>query len=246
MTRNYGNPPIREAIFDISIELKTEFEKTVFDTIISEISEHYPQKDTINEGEFSVEFKKGVQSNFESKSEECGVKLTSGDGTQIVQFRKSGFTFSKLKPYCGWEDFYNQAVSLFEKYNNALSSNFIIKRVAIRYVNAISIPKNNFKLEDYFLTAPTIAESVPQGLNNFFMRLFLTDDNSEAFALVNQTVEPTKEDGAVILFDIDVFMNNLSTKPEEFDLEANFEILKKFRTTIFEGSITDKVRALIE
>lgn len=245
MSRQYRNAPVREAIFDVRVNFEKLPDQSTFQEFVEEFKKEYPKSETLKRGEFSFKMAAGEKPDFNSSSEDFGVRIFSKDGTKVIQFRKDGFSFSKLKPYCGWEDFSSEAKTLFRIYTNKCSGG-TIERLALRYINAFEIPMDKFDMEDYFKTSPTLSPDIPQYMISFFMRTVVSDDETENVAIINQTVEETKREGmTTILFDLDVFRPNLKLPTDSSDVDVIFEGIKDFRTRLFEGSITDKARELI-
>lgn len=238
----YKNPPIREAIFDVRFKFENQLEMSIFESFFKETQESYPKREILNTHTFSFEVKSGEGPKMGSSGGPKGLRLRSRDGTKFVQARIDGFTFSQLEPYGDWDSFFAEAKHLLDVYLEKTHPMYA-ERIALRYVNAIKIPEKNFELEDYFLTAPSIAKDIPQSLLNFFLRVMIKDNKSDSVAIVNQTIEDTKSiDTTTIIFDIDVFQANLRVDPNGAEAKEIIEALKDFRTRIFEGSITKKTK----
>ncbi len=239
----YKNSPIREAIFDVRFKFEKQLEMSIFESFFKEIQEIYPKREVLNTQSFSFKLKLGEKPKMDSSGgPKVGLRLQSKDGTKFVQARMDGFTFSQLEPYGDWDSFFTEAKRLLDVYQEKTHPMYA-ERIALRYVNAVKIPEKNFDLEDYFLTAPTIAKDIPQSLLNFFLRAVIKDDRSDSVAIVNQTVEDARiVDVTTIIFDIDVFQANLRVDPSGAEAKKIIEALKDFRTRIFEGSLTKKTK----
>lgn len=244
--RIYAHSPIREAVFDIRFKFDNSPEPSIFEEAYKAIATDYPKREVNYLQSVAFELKAGEQPKINSSGGQNGLRLTSVDGSQVVQFRTDGFTFSKLKPYNKWKNFLAEAKRLLAIYLDKAKPSYA-ERLALRYVNAIAIPENTFDLEDYFLTAPKVSPEIPQSLLHFFSRVMIKDDKSESLAVINQTVEEndTKE-RTTVLFDIDTFQPNIRVEPNSEELWARVDVLKQLRTRIFEGSITDKTRTLFD
>jgi uncharacterized protein (TIGR04255 family) len=240
----YTNSPIREAVFDIRFKFATPLTPAIFEDAYKTIEREYPKKEVNFVQSVEFEIKPGENPKVKSETGPNGLRAISEDGTRIVQFRVDGFSFNKLRPYTNWETFSKEARKLLEIYL-ALSKPDYAERIALRYINAIEIPESNFKLQDYFLTAPNISENLPQSLIHFFMRLIIKDSESNSFATINQTIENSgKKDSTTILFDIDVFQPNTHIEPDLEKLFTEVFQLKDFRTRVFERSLTAKTKSL--
>ncbi len=99
--------------------------------------------------------------------------------------------------------------------------------------------------KDYVRTIPEIAPSLPQGLQNFLMRLEIPDTGSGSLAIVTQTMAPPKGDTLSLIFDIDVIREE-AFDPGSPDLRVAFDQLREFKNRIFFFSITEKAQELFK
>jgi uncharacterized protein (TIGR04255 family) len=243
----YNKSPIREAIFDVRLNFEKQPDQKAFEEFFSLVKKDYPKREIINSQTLMFEVKIGEEPVINSSQGANGLKLSSLDGTKILQIRPDGFTFSKLPPYLGWDAFIDEVKTLFDLYLTKTEAKST-ERIALRYINAIEINESNFRLEDYFLTNPRIADDLPQGLIQFFSRVVIKDDKTEnTFAIVNQTVEENKDlfkNSTTVILDIDVFKPNAKIAPSSEDFWKYVQELKVLRTRIFEGSLTEKTKEL--
>ena len=245
-TVKYKNPPIKEAIFDVRFVFDTDINMSLFDNIATQLSDEYPKKETLNQ-QF-VSFKVGDLSEpnqFESKGGPHGIRLTSVDGLHIVQFRPDGITFSRMGSYNGWETFSADAEKLIALYINVLKPEYI-SRLALRFINLINIPEVTFEVGHYFKTEPRLADDIKAGVLHFFMRQFIQNESGDLRVIINQTtVDKAYSDSTTkIIFDIDVFKENINIKFKSDDYKSLLTKLRDFRSEIFEKSLTDKAKVL--
>jgi uncharacterized protein (TIGR04255 family) len=240
----FPNAPITEALLDIRVNLPGEVDLTQLATIQDLIKDQYPSR---NERMF-------WQSNFQIAQRDLkispptggpvGYAFTSRDGKQIVQVRKDGFSFSRLKPYEDWISLREEAKRLWQCYIQ-IASPTNITRLALRYINRIELPLPMRDFKDYILTVPEIAPNLPQGLADFFMQLIIPIPTMNAIAIVTETVDVPQNLSSVLplIFDIDVFREAV------FDLNSaevwdTFEQLRELKNDIFFQSITERTKEL--
>ena len=242
----YSKPPIREAVFDVRIKFEKELGLDVFERVYEQIKTEYPKRQVNSVRFVSFEAKGMEEPKVNTGGGPNGLRLTSADGLQIVQFKNDGFTFSRLKPYTHWKAFSTEVEKLFALYLSVCAPAHV-ERIALRYINAIEIPEKKFELGDYFKTLPTIAPGLTQDIVEFFSRVVLIDDENKSFAAISQTTEKNnKPDITTIIFDIDVFQADLRVTPNSDDFWARIEQIRQFRTKVFQESLTDKTRALFQ
>lgn len=234
--------PITEALIDIRIKAKENFDVEQFRSLHDSIAEQYPDKKTRHRWESKFEFKNGKPPISTAADVIDGYLFTSSDKKQIFQARIDGFTFNRLKPYETWETFRNEALRLWRLYKALMRPEII--RVALRYNNKFDIPQPNRDFNEYLTAAPIVPEGLPQGVSSFLTRVVIHNPEIDASAIVTQAFEQiVNPDFLTIILDIDVFKLRSEGINEEEALKA-LENLRNFKNNIFFASITKKVKEL--
>lgn len=239
------NAPITEALIDIRIKAKEDFDVAKFLTLHDAISEQYPKKKTRHRWEGRFELKKGETPITAGTEKIDGYIFTSADGKQIFQARIDGFTFNRLKPYDKWETFRDEALRLWKLYKDLVSPEIV--RVALRFINKIDIPlspETVFDFDDYLTAGPIVPKGLPQGISSFLTRMVINDPEIDAAAIITQAFEQIVDPKCVpIIFDIDVFKQESKGLSEE-EAWKILEKLRDFKNKIFFASITEKIKEL--
>ena len=240
------NAPLTEALIDIRIKAKEDFDVARFLTLHDAISDQYPKKKPRHKWEGRFEFKKGETPITAGTEKIDGYIFTSADGKQIFQARIDGYTFNKLKPYDKWETFRDEAVRLWKPYKDLVSPEII--RVALRFINKINIPLSSqtaLDFDDYLTAGPIVPKELPQGINSFLTRVIIHDPENDAAAIITQAFEQIVDPKLIpIILDIDVFKQK-----EVFSEEETWQALEKlrhFKNRIFFASITEKTKELFQ
>lgn len=241
MPVQYENAPITEALIDIRIDAPAAATLDVLEALYEEVRQHYPVKRRTFQ--IQGQFSGGDQVGAAAKQSVVGFSLESEDRRQIFQARFDGFTFSRLRPYGNWSELRDEAKRLWRLYYSAVKPERIT-RVAVRYVNRIDIPAQTFDFKDYFRTAPEVSSALSQDLSDFFMRLQFPQPDFGGLLTLTQAVAPVShtEMNSVIL-DLDVFKAGAAMTSDDEAWEL-LETLRSRKNEYFEGSITDKTRAL--
>lgn len=250
MEMNISKPPIREALVDIRFNFgNNKPDYRVFEKLHDQIKADFPKKQVLKWGQFSLDMKADNKNPvIETSSGENGYRFDSADGTRIVQFRTDGFTYSKLKPYTGWEDFSSEAKKLFELYVGATSP-VSVNRIALRYINLIEIPEKSFELEKYFTMSPIIPKGLPDSIIGYINRIVLKDDASNAIGILTQNIDPKQtvtNGSAPFIFDIDVFIENVTLDYKDTNFWDNFNPLRDLKNKMFNLGLTDITKKLFE
>jgi uncharacterized protein (TIGR04255 family) len=241
----FPNAPINEALLDIRAKLPPEVDLPQLATFQEGIRERYPDRSERSTWQAGLELKPtGDVKVHPPIGGPNGYLFKGPDGRRLVQARLDGFTFNWLKPYDTWQTFRDEAKELWKRYLD-IATPLGVSRIALRYINQLNIPLPMKDFKDYIRTTPEIAPGLPQGLQNFFMRLEIPDADSGRVTIVTQTMAPPKEDSLPLIFDIDVIHEQAfdARSPEIWEA---FEQLRDLKNRIFFLSITDKAQDLFK
>ncbi len=239
-----NNAPIYEALIDLKTKLKSDFDVKQFLSIHEKIKNQYPEKTEAIEFESKLELKKDLKPLSTSSETLKGYWFRTIDKKQIVQTRIDGFTFNRLNPYECWENLRDEAYRIWKIYRDLVNPEII--RVAVRYINKISIPLYPQPLLDfneYLTAAPIIPKELPQGVNSFFNKVVIEEPDTGITAIITQVFEQIVDPRyCPIMLDIDVFKHKeFFENNEAWEL---FERLRNFKNRIFFSLITEKLKEL--
>lgn len=238
MSQKYSKPPIKEAIFDLQTRNEEIFDEQLVQKFLIQFTGYSLKEPLRNINIDAV--------NMTQTTEIFGYRCISEDRKRIVQFKKNGFSFSRLEVYDGWDKSYNEALKLWKKYCEIMNP-VAITRVATRFINQFEIPRIFSKPEEYFSTYIHYDKSISPAWNQIFCRLLLSHNNGIKSHImfdgnVNQNTQNVN-----VLFDIDVFSDNLGLlHSDDSTLNNIFSQLRQIKNEIFEKSITDKIREMIK
>ncbi len=241
----FRNPPITEALLDIRVNFH-EINLERLALVQNEINAQYPIKKERHNWQGQLQFNPGNTPEIMSPINEVdGYLFISKDSKQVVQARKDGFTFNKLKPYLSWEDFSAQAKISWQHYIK-MTRPVNVGRVALRYINRIEIPLPLENFGEYIHTIPVVAPGIPNSISGFFFQVVIPHPDIKATAIITETVEKTNDKGFLpFIFDIDVSINNIFQTDSQ-DIWEAFEKLRNFKNQIFLKSITEKTQELFK
>jgi uncharacterized protein (TIGR04255 family) len=241
-----NNAPITEALIDIRIKVRDDFDVLKLDALHDAIAAQYPDKKKRHKWEGRFEFKKGETPTSAGIETIDGFVFASADGKQIFQARIDGFTFNRLRPYEKWETLRDEAFRLWKLYKTVLTPD--ITRVALRYINKFDIPLFPEPLKDfneYLTAAPIVPEGLPQGVSSFLTRVVINEPAIDAAAIITQAFEQIVDPKYLpIILDIDVFKQKDLISEEE--AWQTLEALRGFKNNIFNRSLTDKAKELFK
>lgn len=239
----FPNAPITEALLDIHVTFPSPVELARLESFHEAIREHYPVKQARVRWHGQVRLEQdAVQQAV--KREPDGFMFKSSDGQRVVQVRRDGFTFNRLKPYQTWETFRDEASSHWEQYRDTFRPN-AVTRLGLRYINRIElpIPFNDFR--EFVKTAPDIADGMPQGISALFMRLEIPEDKRGLMAILTETMEQPTDEGRrlPLIFDIDV-VSSQTFEPTSLAIFDTFEQMREYKNEIFFASVTERAKEM--
>jgi uncharacterized protein (TIGR04255 family) len=196
----------------------------------------FPVAKEIRQSQFQLKIDKDKPALAEVLAEGAlGWRYERDDGSVVVQLRRNGITYSILKNYPGWNVLREAARDVWREFL-AVSGAVKASRLAVRYINAISIPLGA-DYDEYLTTGPRVPKSVPPIVTSFMQRVLIPFEQDAATAIVTQTLEmPTP---AAVL-DIDVF-TECSLEGTSADIWSRLEKLRDIADRIFFSSLTEKV-----
>jgi uncharacterized protein (TIGR04255 family) len=240
--RHLSKAPITEAVIDFRASTPSELKAEAFVDLVAQIGTDYSPGEPINLFEFGWLQAPGKE--FEHKHVDhgfIGFRYTSKDRLQIAQFRKDGFTFSRLAPYTRWEEVFREASRLYRLFAQ-IGRPEEITRNAVRYINRILLPEESVGDFSAYLTAPP---SFPRGLDAFitgFLTQVQFQDPANAISgTVTQTIQQgASEPGKVpIILDLDIYEAG-SKSPDPASILSRFEALRDVKNRYFFASITER------
>ena len=243
----YPNPPITEALLDIRVTLPPDISLEQLAAYNDEVKDLFPVKEQRLAWTGGYEFKPGTAPKVIPPSGgPDGYFFQSPSENKLIQVRRDGFTFNKLKPYTNWPQFSAEAKLHWERYLR-IAKPFQVTRLALRYINRIEIPLPFKDFKEYVLTIPEIAPGLPNAMSNMIMQLVVPNEEINATASITETLEPVKEGQSTLgfIFDIDVF-RKITLEPGDKKIWDILESPRAFKNQIFKKSLTVKCKELFK
>lgn len=242
--RHLNNAPITEALVDIQVKTDSDIKIDSLKSTYKLFSDLYPKESIIHRGVmgFKIDSAEGITSTM-GKHSAIGHRFASEDNTQIVQFRSTGFTFSRLTPYQDWEKMRNEARRLWTYYTQTIGS-ANTTRLAVRYINKLSLPLP-IKFKEYLTAPPVLPDALPQGIGNYLTRIVFHEPDIDAECIITQAMEGIDDNKVPIILDIDAFFHKELAMDSD-ELWAQLEKLRNLKNKVFFESITEKTAELCQ
>jgi len=238
------NAPLREAVIDISIAPKAPID--VVEAAAAKADSVVGAKRTdIWEASFALSFDTDGKTKVPPKRSKLGVRLASSDAL-ISQWKVSGLTVSRLAPYSTWAELRDVARSQWTDFSKSLTSTQRVSRVAVRYINALSLPLPVNDFSEYLAAPPVVPDELPQGLRGFLTRVVFGDNPSDYTAVVAQALEGDSGDNKItVLLDIDVF-REVEMDWDSDEIWTILDRLREVKNEVFFGYLTEKTVGFFE
>jgi uncharacterized protein (TIGR04255 family) len=235
------NAPIIEAIFDVQVVFPKGVDLAALAQLHEKFLTNYPRTEEEQIVHIGFEHQAGAAPKALVPDHGVrGYRFISEDGKQIVQCRRDGFTFNRLRPYPSWNDVVKFAAPAWDVYRTAFPE-IEITRVALRYINQVIVPASDgkVKIEDYFeahLPGPKIAELDCSG---FFSQGVFRDVVTRLNAYWTFAHQPTSEPTNLgFVLDIDVYASGADA--QEGDVLKLWDRMRDLKNRLFFGSFTEK------
>lgn len=234
--KTYRNPPIAEAIIQISLAHNEGFNVEDYNDFHKVIKDNYPEKQEVKEAELRI----GDSPNFSTTV--CGYRFLAPEKTDILTLNQDYFSFASTRDYTCWDDFIEQPKKLWSDFRSTFSDAKKLS-LSVRYINEISLPSAALDFDDYLISGPSVPRDLPQVLNNFLLRLELPAPEVKGVCLVTQTLGKPKADNISLILDIDV-ITKIDIPEDDDSMWKLFKELRNQKNKFFEAFITDKTRGL--
>ena len=240
VARYLSRAPISEALIDIRAEFANGFRQGALEEARALFSAKYPIVEARQLLRATLQLTADGTSS--PQPEQLGLQgyvLRAEDGRTIVQVKNDGFTFSRLKPYMSWDSMLPEALQLWDGFAKILGP-VTTPRLAVRYVNPLSIPLPVGDIADYLTVPPVVPPGAPQYFSSFMSRIVVEQPEADLHAIVTQALlDPSDKPNTInVLLDIDAFKFSQAGFPRSSFGEI-FESLRHLKNSIFFGSITE-------
>jgi uncharacterized protein (TIGR04255 family) len=242
--RHLAKAPITEALVDFRAELPPASDAAILKALAEQIRETYPTAEPIRIFAGEIRLSPGGVSQTAAERGLLGLLCKSADGTRIVQLRRDGFTFNKLRPYTSWNDVFAEAWRLWDLYRGAVAPG-TVPRIAVRYINHINLPAGS-GLDRYLVDPPTGPPEASGSIHSYFKRVVVQDPITGHFAAVVQALEPGRDGvSQVLLLDIDVYTFT-EGRNADGELRDIFLQLRQEKNRLFFGALTEEAVRMFE
>lgn len=199
---NLPYAPIEEAVIQWHMRPGTLAESAEKFESLKAILNDYPVSKVIHGIGISAAFSSTEGDHIHQKREWFAYRFESSDGRCIAQFTKTGFIFSRLKPYKDWESFESEALRLLQVYLN-FALNTEIKSLSARYINLIVMESIN-DLPRWLKHPPISPPPMELPIGEFAHQSNYSVPNLPLSLRIVLATQPSQDSGMNLIVDLDV------------------------------------------
>lgn len=237
------NPPIIEAVLDIDCDMPPDFSvQGNIDVALNLFKDRYPKsrKRVLQQQKFTQKLGETVAVE-PSITEVHAVQMLQGDEKQIVQVRNQGYSFNRLAPYSGLDDYLPEIERTWLIFQDAFKP-VQIRRVSLRFINQIFLPfadGENLDLDLYLKNGPRLADDSRMIFADFLNQHHILEKETGNQAKIILASQPALKNRLPLILDIEA--SRVAVLEPQWNLVADvITSLRSLKNHIFSNTLSDK------
>jgi uncharacterized protein (TIGR04255 family) len=208
-------------------------------------------RDKFKRGYPTIEEKKTVNieiltNEVKHTSTPAGFKMTARNAADLLLINVSSIGTSRLAPYESWDIFVQLAKENFETFTKLVGRK-TLTRIGARYINRFDIPNNIIvgrELTEFLRIGISLPDEITKVTGPFSLAVNAIEATTGAKLLIQSAViPPALLDHTSITLDVDAYFDQ--EIPQRInEMWEKTSILRNAKNSVFEHSITDKLREL--
>ncbi len=237
-----AKPPIVEAVVDIDCDMPPTMDLAALESRGRDLfSPSYPQFRTqlIQEHEFKQEI--GSAPEMAVRRSIHAIQFLHDNEQQLVQIRTLGFSFNRLTPYSGLDDYLPEIQRTWALFSTLVAP-VQIRAVRLRYINRILLPLTNgrVELDEYLKLGPRLPDEERLTLAGFLNQHAVVEAITGNQANIVLTTQPQLANQLPLIFDIEATSAG-NAEPTDWPwIETRIRSLRSLKNHIFRNTLTDK------
>lgn len=233
------HPPIVEAVVDFDCDLPPGLElKALEKSAREKFEDHYPSMQprlmqemrlqTGADGTFNSSMKHGIDAFLFRQS----------DHKQLVQVRRTGFSFNRLAPYAGLDAYLDEIQRVWRLYCE-IAQPIRVRSLRLRYINRIEAPLvgGQVDLDKYLKLQNMIVDDQHMTLTGFLSQYSAIDRETGHQVAVVLTAQNLEGDKLPIIFD-NAATANVELDPADWQgLLQTLTALRSLKNRVFFGTV---------
>ena len=233
---SFANPPVEEAIITMRLRPLDDPEAVATRLFAAE-RKFYPSCEVIDpELDPSASAGEAVDG--------VAYRLPSPNGREVIRITERAFSFHRLRPYSGWDQFIRGARLAWRAFVRAASTDRVLS-VELRYLNRFAIPEGVEEWNEYLRIYPALPRSLDRGLQNFMVSLNLVELGIPGEGTVTLVTLPRHDGTIPVILDVDVRASAAFAAAEDEDaMWRTLERLRAYKNQVFFDGLTERAKGL--
>lgn len=236
------NAPIIEAIVDIDCDLPPNYNLVLNEPRVREaLKDAYPKIRRQYLHEHKVSRTKDLPPQIDILQGLKALQFQSEDEKQLVQFRTNGFSFNRLAPYDGLDEYLPEVKTKWELFSEIVKP-LQVRKIGLRTINRILLPleSGRVKLDDFLKVGPRLPDEDTLTFVGFLNQHMAVEAGSGNFVNIVLTTQESTKEGLPLILDIDAFRPcQLDPQPWEVVMEI-ITSLRSLKNRVFRNTLTEK------
>lgn len=245
-----ANPPIVEMVLDIDCDLPPGLDLLALESQAIAALPNYPKREKQYFYQQHFQVRPGDPPAGETTLHQGlqALQFFSDDKKQLVQVRAQGYSFNRLAPYSGLDEYLPEIERTWSLYRDLISP-LLVRTIRLRYVNRILLPvgQGSIDLDQYFRYGPRLPEVGNLAFSSFFEQHLAEDKQTGNRVRIVLTPEPSeKTDKAPVIFDNSV-ESHKPLAPDDWDgILGRIGELRDLKNRVFQSMLTDTCLQLFQ
>lgn len=240
-----AHAPIVEAVIAWRARAGVLLENDAFRHALGQQLPDYPILKDLSLQRVRLQFAESVQ---ESRSDTwTGIRAESADKLHIAQLTRDGLLFSRLQPYQSWQQFRTEAIRVWRVYET-IARPLEISRLAVRFINRISIATDDLQGEKVLQTPPQPPRGLALNLHSYLHQDTWTVPGYPYTVIIRKTIQTPRESAmgeAGLILDIDAFTVEAFAVNEALT-ENRLAQMRWLKNKVFFSSITPEALEMFQ
>ncbi len=247
-TLKFSHPPIVEAIVDIDCDMPPAMDLAALEGRGKELfSERYPKFRAQLTQEHQSKQEIGAVPEMPVRQSVNALQFLHDDEKQLAQVRVLGFSFNRLAPYSGLDDYLPEIERAFGLFVS-LAAPVQIRAIRLHYINRILLPLSNkrVELEEYIKLGPRLPDEERLTFSGFLNQHAVVEAVTGNQANIVLTTQPPAADQLPLIFDIEATSAGNADPGDWPWIETRIQSLRRLKNHIFVNTLTDKCLKLFQ
>lgn len=238
------HPPIVEAVVDFDCDMPQDYDlESVQSDLAAALSADYPNVEQVRRADVTLnvdDATTGVTKVLEA------LRFRNATKEQIVQYRASGFSFNRLKPYGSFDDYTGEIMSRWVQFV-ALAKPVALRTLRLRYINMVNVPLDKGAVElSRYLNCAVAVDGNDVKCGEYLSRLSVFDSKSDLSGVVVSVSQPPTATHVPVIIDIAIQTEMRCELDDYNSINFSLELLRRFKNRVFASSITDAMFSELE